>query len=162
VAAAEEELRARSDGYAGLSENPLPVKAKRRILVVDDDRSFLELVERLLLKEGYSAMCTNFPRSVRQLAKTARPDAILLDILMPDFDGWSVLESLKGDPATAGIPVVILSIVDERKRALDAGAAAIVTKPVDRSELLRAIDEACAPAAQKSKANRSAKATAVA
>jgi signal transduction histidine kinase/CheY-like chemotaxis protein len=162
VAAAEEEVRARSEGYAGLSENPLPPKAKRRILVVDDDRSFLELVERLLLKEGFSAMCSNFPRSVRQLARTAQPDAILLDILMPDFDGWSVLEALKQDPATANIPVVVLSIVDERKRALDAGAAAIVTKPVDRSELLRAIDEACAGPAQRTRSNRSATMPAVA
>jgi CheY-like chemotaxis protein len=73
-----------------------------------------------------------------------------------------VLDSLKQDPATANIPVIILSIVDERKRALDAGAAAIVTKPVDRGELLRAIDEACAPAAQRSRAGRSAKMPAVA
>ena len=92
VTAAQDEVRERADGYAGLSENPLPSKPKRRILVVDDDRSFLELAERLLLKEGYSAICSNFPRSVRQLARTAQPDAILLDILMPDFDGWAVLE----------------------------------------------------------------------
>jgi signal transduction histidine kinase/ActR/RegA family two-component response regulator len=154
VAAAEEDVRARSQGYAGLSENPLPAKAKRRVLVVDDDRSFLELVERLLLKEGFSAMCSCYPRSVRQLARTAQPDVILLDILMPDFDGWAVLESLKQDPVTAKIPVVVLSIVDERKRALDAGAAAIVTKPVDRSELLRAIEEACAPATRRSRSNK--------
>ena len=162
VAAAQDEMRERADGYAGLSENPLPSKPKRRILVVDDDRSFLELAERLLLKEGFSAICSNFPRSVRQLARTAQPDAILLDILMPDFDGWAVLESLKHDAATANIPVVILSIVDERKRALDAGAAAIVTKPVDRAELLRAIDDACAPAAQKSRPSRSVARPAVA
>ena len=159
VAAAQDDVRERSEGYAGLSENPLPTKPKRRILVVDDDRSFLELIERLLLKEGFSAMCSNFPRSVRQLARTAQPDAILLDILMPDCDGWAVLESLKQDPATANIPVVILSIVDERKRALDAGAAAIVTKPVDRADLLRAIDEACG---HKSKSIRTATMPAVA
>jgi signal transduction histidine kinase/CheY-like chemotaxis protein len=162
VADAEDDVRARAEGYAGLSENPLPSKPKRRVLVVDDDRSFLELVERLLLKEGFSAMCSSYPRSVRQLARTAQPDAILLDILMPDFDGWAVLESLKHDPVTAKIPVVVLSIVDERKRALDAGAAAIVTKPVDRSELLRAIGEACEPATRKSRANRSATVPAVA
>ena len=162
VADAEDDVRARAEGYAGLSENPLPSKPKRRVLVVDDDRSFLELVERLLLKEGFSAMCSSYPRSVRQLARTAQPDAILLDILMPDFDGWAVLESLKHDPVTAKIPVVVLSIVDERKRALDAGAAAIVTKPVDRSELLRAIGEACEPATRKSRANRSATIPAVA
>jgi CheY-like chemotaxis protein/anti-sigma regulatory factor (Ser/Thr protein kinase) len=162
VADAEDDVRARAEGYAGLSENPLSSKPKLRVLVVDDDRSFLELVERLLLKEGFSAICSSYPRSVRQLARSAQPDAILLDILMPDFDGWAVLESLKQDPVTAKIPVVVLSIVDERKRALDAGAAGIVTKPVDRAELLRAIGEACVPSTRKSKANRSATTTAAA
>jgi CheY-like chemotaxis protein len=107
-------------------------------------------------------MCSCYPRSVRQLARTAQPDVILLDILMPDFDGWAVLEALKHDPVTARIPVVVLSIVDERKRALDAGAAAIVTKPVDRSELLRAIEEACAPATRRSRSSRSGTMPAVA
>ena len=116
--------RARKDGYAGLSKARHRAEGnKKRILIVDDDRSFLELAERLLLKEGFSAISTNLPRSVRQLARTARPDAILLDILMPDFDGWAVLEALQRDPVTANIPVVILSIIDEKKRALDAGAA---------------------------------------
>ena len=130
--------------------------SRRRVLIVDDDRSFLELAERLLMKEGYSAVSTNLPRSVRQLARTIRPDAVLLDILMPDFDGWSVLEALQRDPVTASIPVVILSIVDEKKRALDAGAAAIVAKPVDRTELLRAVNEACDVGAARAKRNRAA------
>ena len=80
---------------------------------------------------------------MRQLARTVRPDAILLDILMPDFDGWAVLDALQRDPVTATIPVLILSIIDEKKRALDAGATAIVAKPVDRAELLRAVNDAC-------------------
>jgi CheY-like chemotaxis protein len=91
---------------------------------------------------------------VRQLARTVRPDAILLDIVMPDFDGWSVLEALQRDPVTASIPVVILSIIDEKKRALEAGAIGIVAKPVDRTELLRAVNAACKPAAAKGRRNR--------
>ena len=69
---------------------------------------------------------------------------------MPDFNGWSVLEALQRDPVTASIPVVILSIIDEKKRAYDAGAAAIVAKPVDRTELLRAVNTVCNPAAANS------------
>ena len=127
VAIAQGEVDARRDGYAGVSEGAVAEteESKKRILIVDDDRSFLELAERLLLKEGFSAISTNLPRSVRQLARTVRPDAILLDILMPDFDGWAVLETLQRDPVTANIPVVILSIVDEKKRALEAGAAGV-------------------------------------
>src|SRR5207247_2155451 len=113
-----------------------------------------ELAERLLQKEGFSAISTNLPRSVRQLARTVRPDAILLDILMPDFDGWAVLEALQRDPVTVTIPVVILSIIDEKKRALDAGAAGVVAKPVDRAELLRAVNDACDPGAAGARRNR--------
>jgi signal transduction histidine kinase/CheY-like chemotaxis protein len=164
VAMAQGEIDARKEGYAGLSANLVKgsKEGKKRILIVDDDRSFLELAERLLLKEGFSAISTNLPRSVRQLARTVRPDAILLDIVMPDFDGWAVLEALQRDPVTATIPVVILSIVDEKKRALDAGAAAIVAKPVDRAELLKAVNDACSPAASPVRRNRAVSRAAVA
>jgi CheY-like chemotaxis protein len=140
-----EQVKARQDGYSGLSDGCLtgPTARKKRIVIVDDDHSFLELAERLLVKEGFSVVCTNLPRSALQLARTVRPDVLLLDILMPDFDGWAVLEALQRDPVTATIPVVVVSILDAKKRAFDAGAAAIVAKPVDRAELLRAVNIAC-------------------
>jgi signal transduction histidine kinase/ActR/RegA family two-component response regulator len=155
VAMAQGENDARKERYAGLSHGPVAdtKESKKRILIVDDDRSFLELAERLLLKEGFSAISTNLPRSARQLARTVRPDAILLDILMPDFDGWAVLDALQHDPVTATIPVVILSIIDEKKRAFDAGATAMVAKPVDRAELLRAVNDAC-DARKRARRNR--------
>jgi CheY-like chemotaxis protein len=156
VVLAQGEIDARKDGYAGLSQGPVSEskESKKRILIVDDDRSFLELAERLLLKEGFSAISTNLPRSVRQLARTVRPDLILLDIVMPDFNGWDVLEALQKDPVTVSIPVVILSILDEKKRAYEAGAVGIVAKPVDRAELLRTVNEACNPGATKARRNR--------
>lgn len=150
VMMAQGDNESRKHSNAGLSSSrPAAGSAQRakRILIVDDDRAFLELAERMLAKEGFNALCTNVPKSVCQLARTARPDVILLDILMPDFDGWSVLDALKNDPTTASIPVVILSVVDEKKRAIDAGALAIIAKPVDRSKLLKAVNEACATAA---------------
>ncbi len=113
-----------------------------RVLVVDDDPAFLELAERLLSKEGFTAVATNEPKGALQLARSIQPHIVLLDVLMPDCDGWSVLASLKRDPITAGIPVVILSVVDEKKRALEAGAACVVAKPIDRTALLRALDNA--------------------
>jgi signal transduction histidine kinase/ActR/RegA family two-component response regulator len=149
VAMAQGEIEARKQAYAGVSHGSVTDSkgSKKRILIVDDDRSFLELAERFLLKEGFNAISTNLPRSVRQLARTVRPDVILLDILMPDFDGWAVLDALQGDPVTASIPVVIVSVVDAKKRALDAGAVGIVAKPLDRAELLRVVNEACAAGA---------------
>ena len=112
---------------------------RERLLVVDDDRNFLELAERLFLKEGYAPICTDAPQSALQIARTVRPTAIFLDILMPGFDGWDVLAALKADPATATIPVFMISIPADRTRALAAGADGVVTKPLDAARIKAAI-----------------------
>ncbi|MGV8955997.1 MAG: ATP-binding protein [Cypionkella sp.] len=112
---------------------------QERLLVVDDDRNFLELAERLFLKEGYTPICTDAPQSALQIARSTKPAAIFLDILMPGFDGWDVLAALKSDPATAGIPVFMISILSERTKALAAGADGIVMKPLDASKVKAAI-----------------------
>ena len=118
-------------------------EARKRVLIVDDDRGFLELAERLLIKEGFNVLATDNPKGALQLARVAKPDVVLLDILMPDFDGWAVLQALKQDPVTAMVPVLILSIVDEKKRARDGGAHAMIAKPIDRTVLLKAVFDAC-------------------
>jgi signal transduction histidine kinase/CheY-like chemotaxis protein len=129
---------------AGLATTQvMQIEPKKRILIVDDDRGFLELAERLLMKEGFSVLSTDNPKGALQLARAARPDVVLLDILMPDFDGWAVLQALKQDPVTTAIPVLILSIVDEKKRAKDSGAHAIIAKPIDRTVLVKAVMDAC-------------------
>ena len=74
-----------------------------------------------------------------QIARTAKPAAIFLDILMPGFDGWDVLAALKSDPATSSIPVFMISILSERTKALAAGADGIVMKPLDASKVKAAI-----------------------
>ena len=125
----------------GAKEKPVPQK----ILVIDDDRSFLELTERLLLKEGFSPVCTDVPQTALQLARTLMPDVILLDILMPAKDGWSIMAALKADKATAKIPIVIISVVDEKKKAVECGAHSVVAKPIDRATLLRAVKGALTP-----------------
>jgi CheY-like chemotaxis protein len=118
----------------GLTED-----ARERLLVVDDDRNFLEATERLFLKQGYAPICTDAPQSALQIARTVRPTAIFLDILMPGFDGWDVLAALKSDPATAAIPVFMISILSERARALAAGADGVVMKPLDAARVKAAI-----------------------
>ena len=67
------------------------------------------------MREGFNVLATDNAKGVLQLARAARPDLVLLDILMPDLDGWAVLRALKQDPITAAVPVLILSIVDEKK-----------------------------------------------
>ena len=67
-----------------------------------------------------------------RLVRELRPAAVTLDIMMPDLDGWTVLAAIKGDPALAGTPVVLMSIVDQKNRGYALGAADYLVKPVDR------------------------------
>ncbi len=74
-----------------------------------------------------------------ELARTAAPAAVVLDILLPGLDGWQVLARLREDPATAGVPVIVVSVVDDRARGADLGAAAYLVKPLARDELVTAL-----------------------
>lgn len=130
--------RSRKAGYQGLS-SPAVSGRQERILVVDDDHAFLELAERLLQKEGYSAIATDAPESVLQIARTVRPAAIMIDILMPGLNGWDVINTLKSDPVTARIPVLMISVLEERQKAMDHGAIGVVSKPFDGNKLKSAL-----------------------
>ncbi|HVY04220.1 MAG TPA: response regulator, partial [Caulobacterales bacterium] len=77
-------------------------------------------------------------RAGLQLARTVKPALVLLDIRLPDLSGWLVLEALKHDPATADIPVVVLTIEDDRARALALGASEHLLKPADRDAIMAA------------------------
>lgn len=129
----------RKAGYSGLTGHQPNHDQRDRLLIVDDDRAFLELAERLLLKEDYNPIVTDAPQSALQIARTVKPAAIFLDIMMPGFDGWDVLAALKADPVTRGIPVFMISILSERQKALAAGADGIVAKPIDASRIKAAL-----------------------
>ncbi|WP_137152947.1 ATP-binding protein [Devosia sp. FKR38] len=135
----EADASQRKAGYAGMSGHVPGHDKQERLLVVDDDRNFLELAERLFSKENYTPICTDAPQSALQIARTVKPAAIFLDILMPGFDGWDVLAALKADPITAGIPVFMISILTERSKALAAGADGVVMKPLDASKVKAAL-----------------------
>jgi CheY-like chemotaxis protein len=72
-----------------------------------------------------------------------RPAAVTLDIMMPDLDGWTVLAAIKGDPELANIPVVLMSIVDQKNRGYALGAADYLVKPVDRAKLVETLTNIC-------------------
>lgn len=139
LAEQEADLGRRKEGFAGMSGHSSNHDKRPRVLVVDDDRNFLELAERLFIKEDYTPICTDAPQSALQIARTIKPSAIFLDILMPGFDGWDVLAALKADPVTADIPVFMISILSERTKAMAAGADGIVMKPFDASKLKAAL-----------------------
>ena len=125
----------RKQAYAGLSVPAGGLGKQDKILLVDDDHGFLEIAERLLLKEGYSPIATDAPESALQIARTIKPAAIFIDILMPGANGWDVLSALRSDPVTARIPVVMMSVLDDQKTARENGAAALMTKPIDGNKL---------------------------
>jgi len=108
---------------------------KSLVLVIDDDASARELLSRTLSKEGFRVEVAADGRRGLELAKQLQPAAITLDVMMPGLDGWAVLTALKADAATAGIPVIMVSMVDDQHLGLALGAADYFTKPVDGQRL---------------------------
>src|SRR6185437_5255036 len=113
------------------------------VLVVDDDPTARELVTRFLEREGFAVAEAGGGVEGLRLARELFPAAVTLDIMMPDLDGWTVLAALKGDPALAGIPVILLTIVDERNRGYALGAADYLIKPLDRERLTELLHRVC-------------------
>jgi signal transduction histidine kinase/CheY-like chemotaxis protein len=111
------------------------------VLVIDDDPDARELLQRLLRKEGLQVSTAGGGKEGLRLAKALHPTAITLDVLMPDLDGWAVLAALKADPELAHIPVILLSITDDRNRGFALGAADYLRKPLDRTALRAVLAE---------------------
>jgi adenylate cyclase len=107
----------------------------QRMLVIDDDPSVCELMTRLCGKEGYEVVTAGNGEEGLKLAREKRPNLITLDVMMPGMDGWTVLKTLKADPQLSSIPVVMMTIADDRARGLALGAADYLVKPVDRNRL---------------------------
>jgi len=120
----------------------------RRVLVVEDNPGAIDLYRRYLAPEGWQVTSVSDPSRARELATRPPHDAIILDIMMPGQDGWSVLQSLGRDPDTADIPVVVCSVVGDARLALALGAKAYIRKPVARGELLATLNR-CLPARQR-------------
>jgi GAF domain-containing protein/DNA-binding response OmpR family regulator/anti-sigma regulatory factor (Ser/Thr protein kinase) len=118
-----------------------------RILVADDDATVRELVARHLERAGFAVTTAKGGQEALRLARELRPAAMTLDIMMPDLDGWTVLAAMKGDPSLAGIPVILMTIVEERNRGYALGAADYLVKPVDRGKLIEALRNICGSAA---------------
>ena len=109
------------------------------VLIIDDDEASREIVERVLRQEGYEVLgAASGPEGLR-IASEIHPAAIVLDVMMPGMDGWSVLKTLREDEALADTPVVMLSMADESELGLALGADAYLSKPLDRTELSRAL-----------------------
>jgi signal transduction histidine kinase/DNA-binding response OmpR family regulator len=132
---------ARSSSSPGFA-TPFPASAPAAlplVLVVDDEKATRELIARGLEKEGFRLMAAASGEEALQLARERKPDVISLDVLMPGMDGWMVLRALKADPLTAPIPVVMVSMLDDRDVGHALGASDYLTKPFDRQRLVNAL-----------------------
>ena len=109
------------------------------MLVIDDEPAVREIMQRFLTREGYRVETAASGEEGLRLARAAAPDVITLDVLMPGMDGWAVLAALKADPRLADVPVIMLTIVDDRNLGYALGAAEYLVKPLDRDRLVEVI-----------------------
>jgi signal transduction histidine kinase/DNA-binding response OmpR family regulator len=133
------------------ASEPVPVSGEkaalggksRLVLVVDDDQDAAELLKRSLSKAGYGVVVAYTGAAGLEIARKLRPAAITLDVMMPGMDGWSVLTTLKSDPATAAIPVIMVTMLQDRQLGFTLGASEFLTKPIDHEKLRRIVSTYC-------------------
>ncbi len=116
-------------------------KRNQLILLVDDNREILRMLNRLLELEGYSVAIAADGSSALALLEKHKPDLILMDIMMPNMDGYTACRAIKTDKATMRIPVIMLSALGyelNKELAKSVGADGYITKPFSRQELLNA------------------------
>jgi PAS domain S-box-containing protein len=109
------------------------------VLIVDDDRLVRDLLRRFLTKEGFRVVAAVSGEEGLLRARELRPSLITLDVVMSGMDGWTMLKALKADPALAGVPVVMITIVDNPALGLSLGASDYLTKPIDWARLGRTL-----------------------
>ena len=110
------------------------------VLVVDDDPNALDLLGRTLQEAGMKVVTASDGQEALNLARTLHPAAITLDVLMPGMDGWEVLRQLKDEPSTQDIPVIMVTMTDDRALGYALGATEFLTKPVQRGQLVQILD----------------------
>ncbi|HAI94334.1 MAG TPA: histidine kinase [Xanthomonadaceae bacterium] len=110
------------------------------ILTIEDDPAFARILVDMIRRKGHRALAAADGETGLELARSYRPTAILLDVMLPGMDGWSVMEQLRREPALRSIPVHFISAVDEAAKGEAMGAVGYLTKPVDRKALTDAFD----------------------
>jgi signal transduction histidine kinase/CheY-like chemotaxis protein len=130
------------------SAKPTPIAAQpgavstdpTHLLVIEDDPVFLEVLGCIIGERGLSWLAARDGTTGLRLARERRPSGIILDLELPDIDGWRVMEQLRADPATASIPVHVVSAVDAPERGLALGAVGYLTKPAEKKDLVRVVE----------------------
>jgi two-component system, cell cycle response regulator DivK len=131
--------------------------SKGRILVVEDNMDNYELVRFILERAGYDVFLAINGRDGVAAARLQKPDLILMDLTMPEMDGWLAAQKLKADDATKSIPLYALTahtLPSERKRAIEAGCDGYVSKPIHMNGFLKMIDGAFGKNREKKKVKK--------
>src|SRR5262249_21709520 len=115
---------------------PAPTATGPTVLVIDDDPTVLDLMQRFLAKEGFAVRTAASGPDGLALARSLRPAAITLDVMMPGRAGWPALAALKAAPELAPIPAVMVPILDNKEMGFALGAVESLPKPLDRARLL--------------------------
>ena len=118
----------------------LPSLEQDSILVIDDNAETLEFMQRYTLGTRYRLVTTRDPEEAQRLAIETEPAAILLDVMMPRIDGWTILGQLQQHPQTRHIPIIVCTVMPQEALALSLGASAFLRKPVTRQAFLSALD----------------------
>ena len=126
----------------------LPAPEQTLVLVVDDNADALQLAQRYLSNTRYLFIGTQDAARGLELAAELGPAAVLLDVMMPGRDGWTLLGQLREHPKTGHIPVIVCTILSQRELALALGAAGFIRKPVKRAELLSMLGQLVAPSSE--------------
>ena len=135
----EWEVSADSEGRRLISFT-LGTDSQATLLVIDDNEGLIELFRRYLTGESYRLIGARNGVEGLRLAEKNSPDVIVLDVMMPQQDGWEVLQLLRNRRRTRDIPVLVCSVIDDPELAFSLGAAEFLAKPVKREELLRALE----------------------
>jgi PAS domain S-box-containing protein len=118
------------------------------VLVIEDEVAIARLIAKYIEKMGYRAVTAYSAREGFDQAVRLKPDLITLDVLMPDLDGFALIQQLKAHPETAHIPVIFLSIVQDRQQGLRLGASAFLTKPIDERKFYETVQALLEPRGQ--------------
>jgi CheY-like chemotaxis protein len=133
------------DGQTASTAEASRSATKKLVLVIDDDALSRDVISRLLTKDGFEVVAASNGIEGLRLARELHPDAIALDVIMPGMDGWTVISALKSDPEVSNIPVVMVTIATDRQTGFLLGASDYLTKPIEPTKLLKAMNRLAAP-----------------
>ncbi len=122
----------------GFEKDNTPLR-KKTILIVDDDPGIRDMISEFLINMGYQTLTAASGRQALDLARIHNPMAMTIDIIMPEMDGWELINHLKNDPRTSQIPVIVVSITNDRETGFALGSVGHIAKPVDKDKLIAEI-----------------------